>query len=150
MFPAPGESECSSAMMGGNMYGVLPNRDPHSSLGIHGFSWGSITEAGSTHVMDFNCSTTSTPGDQTDTARPTAPKEDKQAFTIHHIVIMDYLAWPKAPKMQKHSHQAGYSKVIPQEPVKGRSFGTHMVWIIECRSYQVTRLIQSSQGDRCS
>lgn len=33
----PGESECSSAMTGDNMCGVLPTGDPHSSLGVQGF-----------------------------------------------------------------------------------------------------------------
>lgn len=99
------------------------------------FLMGSVTEAWNTHVTVFNCP--STPGDQKGTACPTAPDEHKQTFTINHTVSKDYLTWPKAPNIQRHSQQAGYSKIIPQEPVKGWSLGICMVWIMECKSHQV-------------
>lgn len=44
------------------------------------------------------------------------------AFTINHMVSMDYLVRPKAPDKQRHS-LAGYSKglqIIFQEPGKGQ------------------------------
>lgn len=52
-----------------------------------------------------------------------APGEQTQVFTISHIFSINYLAWPKAPSIQRHPYHAVDSKalqVIAQEQVQGQ------------------------------
>lgn len=52
---------------------VLPSRDAHLSLGVQGFYWESVTQAGSTHVTDLGYADAS-------------PTGQEQAFIVSHNV----------------------------------------------------------------
>lgn len=68
---------------------------------------------------------------QTDAAWSKASGEQKQAFTINHIISITYLSWPKVSGIQRHSNSAGYFKgsgVIPQDQSK-------LVFSLECAEF---------------
>lgn len=89
-------------------------RELHLNLGVQG----SLGGQGQSHKHEVPSVSHWLPRSQTDTVWPKSP-------SINHVVSINWLVQPKAPGIQRHSYQAGYSKgseMISQELVKGQSW----------------------------
>lgn len=67
-------------------------------------------QAQSIHMSDIGYSVSRPFRGNTDTVWLRIPGEQKQRFTINHIVSINYLTWSKAHSIQICPYQAGYSR----------------------------------------
>lgn len=119
-----------------NAHDILPTMAARLSLGVTSFCWGGqACRHGHPSWMTWATQPPGPNGGRTGKVRHTAPGKQKQAFAQNHIFSINYLAWPKAPGIQRHFNQAVYSKglgVISQEPVKGQYFlWNAQVWVLK-------------------